>query len=186
MRIRHAFFALLAVLTVVGPTLAQPTEPAAIPAPRRVSDKEYATLNMRTNLGSFRLINGEGQVAFDFRGTVLLSGYEGDPPIISGNVRKEYERHGRTLYFGRGRMILQGRWQAVQWFGSDLRFFRWTGHGIARITGEFDADGNTGEYWYEDPNEKQYWFAQSITITVPPIRPGSTAVPRPGSRTGGG
>lgn len=129
------------------------------------------TLHFQTNLGSFRLIDGEGRVEFTFRGTVLFSGIDGEY-TITGNTRKEYEDEVRTVYSGEGRVVVTGKWRAVQWFGRDLDGV-WFGRGLIRIWGEFDRDGNTGTYWYDDPTNPRFWPATAVnTIELPEPRLG--------------
>lgn len=131
----------------------------------------YATLNMTTKLGSFKLINGEGKVSFTFTGTVMVNPDKGASVSVAGNVRKELERKDRIVYHGMGTVTVSGKWRAIQWFGKDLTKFTWYGKGVARVTGEFDRDLNTGFYWFDDANDKNYWFAGSAT---------NIALPRPG------
>jgi hypothetical protein len=185
----HRFVPVVALsLGLVGVLAAQTPTPAATPAfpeLKKFSDKPYQTMNMQANLGSFKLINGEGQIVFRFSGTVMLNGYEGTAPKIEGNIKRELERFGRQVYFGTGTMTLEGKWRGIQWFGRDLTYFRWHGHGIARLVGEFDKDQNIGQYWYSDrTNDKKYWYAQSITVTLPEQTFGATAQPRARGGTG--
>ncbi|MCW5941477.1 MAG: hypothetical protein KIS66_04550 [Fimbriimonadaceae bacterium] len=202
MFVRNLVFAVVASLAMGGSVVVAQTPPVAtgygpLPPLRRVSQKPYGTLNMKANLGSFKLLSvtdpntrvnipGEGQLVFDFAGTVMVNDYKGAPIQIIGNIKKEYEKYGRQAFHGKGRMILEGTWRAVQWFGSDLTLFRWYGQGLIRIVGEFDRDQNIGEYWYEDPAKKFYWYAQSTTVTNPQMTRGPQAAPRERGGAGGG
>jgi hypothetical protein len=55
----------------------------------------------------------------------------------------------------------------------------WYGAGQIRITGEFDKDLKTGEYWFEDPEDKGLWGTNMQQITVPPLRPGLSSGQKP-------
>lgn len=133
---------------------------------------KYGTLHLSTRLGSFRLINGQGRVEFTFTGTVLLNRVEAGsygPRVlsVSGNLRKEYEEGDRIVYSGTGRVIVEGKWRAINWFGRDMNAV-WYGQGIARVMGDFDRNLETGRYWYDNPNLRQPWPAGSIReIRVP-------------------
>lgn len=202
MLVRQLALTLVAAFCLGGmAAIAQTPPPAAgygpLPELKRVSQKPYGTLNMKANLGSFKLLSvtdpatrtnvpGEGQLVFDFAGTVMLNEYKGAPIRLFGTIKKEYEKYGRQVYHGRGRMILEGTWRAIQWFGSDLTQFRWYGQGLIRIVGEFDRDQNIGQYWYDDPTKKFYWYAQSTTVTNPQQTRGPQATPRERGASGGG
>ena len=142
------------------------------------ADPKFGTMHLSTNLGSFKLIEGEGKVDFTFRGTVMVNEKKGLKISTSGNVRMELQRGNRRVYFGQGRIILDGAFRSVQWFGRDMRL-TWYGRGVARITGEFDKDLNTGYFWYNNPNDKNYWFAGSaLTIPVPQSQESLEVKPR--------
>jgi len=136
---------------------------------------------MHTNVGSFKIIDAVGRVEFTFTGTVLISGYEGAPPIITGKVRKEHEVGGRAVYNGTGKVVLVGKWRGVQWFGKKMEGV-WFGTGVIRVQGEYDKDLKTGELWYDDPKTLIYWPAQgTMDHQLPPRQiPGSSTVtPQP-------
>lgn len=135
------FIALILVtLSHAQPLAAQPTD----------------TVNFHTQLGSFKLINGSGQVEFTFTGTVLLSNVSGTSSV-TGDVRKEFDRNGKQVWFGTGKVTVDGKFRAIQWFGRNLKG-KWTGHGLCRFVGEFDRDLNTGEYWYaSNPSKVENW-----------------------------
>jgi len=137
-----------------------------------------ATLNFQTNLGSFRSANGAGKIQFSFSGTVLIHNWDLDVKnkdiekapktykvTLQGNIRKEYEKHGRAVYFGKGTITIEGVWRAIQWFGKNMKG-QWTGAGSISIVGEFDKQGDTGLYWY-DPAKKNYWPTSLIELTLP-------------------
>src|SRR5205823_169055 len=111
---------------------AQPAAPA-VPAsalallPKPVSGD---TLHIETNIGSFKMLpKGEdlpaGRLEFSFSGTVLLTGLQkGSFFQTTGSVRKEYEdlKHHKQVFFGKGKILLVGRFQNCQWFGSNLHY----------------------------------------------------------------
>lgn len=144
--------------------LAQPATPAQRAGV--ANPQGMATLHLQTRLGSFRLIDGEGRVEMTFRGTVLVNNLQGT--VVPGpGVRREHQTSVRQLFHGRGTIVITGKWRAVQWFGGDMRA-TWFGRGLARVMGEFDKDLNTGFYWYDDPTDRNYWFANSATtLTLP-------------------
>lgn len=127
---------------------------------------DYGTIHMEAPIGSFRLIDGEGRLEMTFRGSVLVSSLQGT--VVPGpGVKKEVTRGDRQVFFGEGRIVVTGKWRAVQWFGGNMKAV-WYGRGLARLTGEFDRNLNPGRYWYEDPSKKLYWFPNSaITVTLP-------------------
>lgn len=159
--------------------VAQPATPEQRGNVQPPAGVDYATLHFRTNLGSFRLIDGEGRVTFRFRGTVLLNQLDGTYQV-TGNVQEQYRANDRVVLFGNGEIVVQGNWRAIHWFGSDLQAV-WFGRGIARLSGEFDRNQETGEYWFNDPNDVSFWPGEGvIEVPLPPIqfRP-TDVVPRP-------
>jgi hypothetical protein len=143
-------------------------QPATAVEKGRFNDPNFGIMHMHTKIGSFKLINGTGRADISFTGTMLISGYKGDAMIVTGDLRKEYDAHGRITYFGKGRIIFSGTWRGIQWFGRDMQTV-WYGNGVARIRGEFDKDLNTGEYWYEDISKKGYWQTQgTMDMGLPP------------------
>lgn len=146
------------------------------------------TLYFETNLGSFRSANGAGKLHFSFEGTVLIHNWDLDVKpkdiekapktykvTLQGKIRKEYERHGRAVYFGKGTITIEGSWRAVQWFGKNMKGY-WTGQGAMSIVGEFDKQGNTGLYWY-DPARKNYWPTSLMELSLPERRYDEQAEP---------
>lgn len=121
-------------------------------------------MHLVSQLGSFRLIDGQGRVEFTFTGTVLLSQVKGKA-VVTGDVVKQYEERGKTVYFGTGRVVVTGSWRAIQWFGKNMNLV-WYGTGVARLAGEYYRDKATGELmtgwlWYDNPKERIAWPAQN-------------------------
>ncbi|MEJ5170460.1 MAG: hypothetical protein WHU10_05685 [Fimbriimonadales bacterium] len=147
----------------VGVSIAQQSEPSFAPVP---PGKNYGRMHFETKLGSFRVINGEGQLQMTFKGTVLVSQHQDGVLNVTGNVRKEIDERGRKVYFGQGRLAITGRWRAIQWFGRDMSA-DWLGAGMVQLKGEFDKDLNTGTFWVDDPKQIQYWQTSLITVLLP-------------------
>jgi hypothetical protein len=130
----------------------------------------YGTLHFQTNLGSLKSLDGEGKFEMDFKGTVMVSHFKGStPPQFTGNLRLQFSGHDRVVYFGTGHMAIEGKWRAIQWFGTNLKGV-WNGYGIIRLVGEFDKNLNTGTYYYDDPTEVKYWQTSIVPIWVPEPR----------------
>lgn len=142
---------------VVGPLLSAQAKPLA-------TDVMF----LETKIGSFKLLNCTGKLTFSFQGTVLVSGLEGTI-TPSGNLKKEFEskENKRVAYFGTGSLTLSGKWRGVQWFGTNMKG-SFDGNGVARLTGEFDENMNTGYYWYKSNPEKQIWFSTTVDRPIPP------------------
>ncbi len=158
---------------------AQPATPAEMGSFAGRTD--LGIVRFQTRLGSFRIINGEGRLEFAFTGTLMLSRVEGDYQV-SGRLRKEWDKNDRVIYTGTGRVVVTGKWRAVQWFGRDLRG-QMFGGGTMRLAGEFDRDQRTGEYWFEDPTIKQFWPAgTTFDILVPNRTAGMNPNVRPRQR----
>ncbi len=164
----------LAVVGIFAATvvpMAQPASQAQRAGADPKPEQPYATAHFQCNIGSFRILDGEGRVEVNFRGTVLISKLEGDA-VPSGNLRKEYEAHDRIIYTGQGKLVVTGKWRAVQWFGRDMTAV-WYGRGIARVVGEFDRNMQTGRYWYDKPEEWMPFQATGITnVFLPPLSMG--------------
>ena len=152
---------------------------------------DMAVFHMQTNLGSFKIIDGEGRVEFSFSGTVLLTNHsDGEMQIVSGNLRKEYDKNKRVVYTGTGKVVVTGKWRGLQWFGSDMNAVFY-GKGYVRVTGEFDRNLNTGHYWYDDEAAKLAFPSSSVmSLPLPPANYGANlkAKPKPnqGGTAGGG
>ena len=131
----------------------------------------FGTMHFQTRLGSFRIVDGVGRVEINFSGSVMISQLKGKYDI-TGNVKKEFEKGGRVIYSGKGHLVVTGEYRAVHWFGKDLTGV-WYGRGVIRLTGEFDRDQKTGEYWFEDPTKVTSWpGGNTMDIINPPVTPG--------------
>ncbi len=161
----------------------------------------YGTLFMHTNIGSFRIMGNqdfqktedkktpertraEGRIEVQFTGTVLINDLKGTV-IATGSIKKEYDKHGRQAYFGKGKLIIEGEFWAVQFFGTKMDA-RWTGWGIARLYGEFDEDLKTGFYWFDNAPKKTYWSPFGSTISLPHPLAAGTGVKPIERKPGGG
>lgn len=135
--------------------------------------QRYGTVFLRTRVGSFKMLGvaglpAEGHIEVSFTGTMLING---KPKVTaSGGLRKEYvnEAHEQQAYHGKGSLVIDGKFTAIQWFGRDLKC-TWKGFGVARLVGEFDKDLKTGEYWYiQNPGDIHDWGTTLTLITNPP------------------
>lgn len=140
--------------------------------------------NMTTRLGSFKLLDGIGRVEVSFTGTFLISQLrglqEGRQPVlqVSGNLRREYQTRDRIAYFGTGKIVIVGRFRGLQWFGRNMTGF-WYGRGVARLSGEFDRNLETGWYWYRNPERRRPWMATgSFEARVPDPNDAGDVTPR--------
>ena len=147
-------------------------------------------LNLDCKLGTFRSIDGVGQLDVSFTGALLISKLEGEY-VEFGNLRKEFEDDERVCFTGEGRVVVSGSWRAVQWLGADMTG-KWDGRGILRVGGEFWENPETGEletgkYWYDEPDEWQPFPSSGVTnVTVPEAVFGVDADAAPRVRTGSG
>ncbi len=155
----------------------------------------FGTLFMHTNLGSFRIMGNqdhqskgrsraEGRIEVTFTGTVLINDLKGIV-TATGSIKKEYDKHGRQAYFGKGKLIIEGEFWAVQFFGTKMDA-RWTGWGIARLYGEFDEDLKTGYYWFDNAPKKTYWSPYGSTLSLPNPMAAGTGVKPTERKPGGG
>lgn len=171
------FALLLAGFGIAALAFAQPATPAqraGVP-----EDPNFGTMHFQANLGSFRVIDAVGRLEVRFTGTLLVSRLEGTIRFPEGRIVPQYRDRGREVYHGTGVAVITGRWRAVQWFGRDMRAVFY-GRGLVRLFGEFDAQGNLGTFWYDDPARFQYWPAgTAFDYPVPERRPTGTAAPRP-------
>ncbi len=148
----------------------------------KLTKEKYATLHFNTKIGSFKLLEGEGKIQFSFTGSVMLNVYKDTKVTFTGDVKRQYEGRGREVYFGSGTCTMVGRWKAVQWFGRNLNGM-WWGNGRIRLISEFFKDPKTGElvtgqYWYNDPNNKSYWFSGGVhEIAVPEVKYDNSDIP---------
>lgn len=164
--LRTAHFALIA-LAVPGMAAAQ---------------ADYGTVNLSTRLGMFKIVKinldtpAEGRLEMSFKGTVLVSDYRGKEIVVKGDIRKEFpdpkvlprypEGYRKVVYHGTGTLILDGKYNAVQWMGRELKA-KWTGKGFLRLYGEFDDNGETGTFYYNDPKKINYWAVPSMELAIP-------------------
>lgn len=164
---------------IVGIASAQPAPdafkagvPTFLDAKGNPTNKGYATLHFNTKIGSFKLLEGEGKVQFSFRGSVMLNVLKNTKVSFSGDVKRQYEGRGREVYFGTGTCTIIGRWNSVQFFGRNLSGM-WWGTGRIRLVSEFFKDEATGElvtgqFWYNDPKDKNFWFNGGVhEISLP-------------------
>lgn len=132
------------------------------------------TLHMESKIASFKIVpKGShlptGRLEMSFQGTVLISGVvPGSYVSTTGNLRKEFDDRGKTVYYGTGKLLIVGSFRNCQWFGKDLNF-NFTGDAIVRAIAEFDKNLNTGQFWY-DPERKNPLQANLTTLPVPEIR----------------
>jgi hypothetical protein len=162
--------------------LSQPNTPTT---PK--SQREVGTLFLTTNVGSFKFKSMNdanpafGKVTMSFTGTLLVVGLKGtvktDPTI-----REEYrnDAHNRRVFFGKGKVEIDGDFRSMQWFGRGLTC-TWRGSGLAFLVGEFDKNLETGWYWFADDPEKQFWSTggKNIMVPVPVEQRRPIPVPRP-------
>jgi hypothetical protein len=143
------------------------------------------TFHMQTKLGSFKLIDCEGRLDVKFSGTLLVSQLEGGTmQVLEGKLRKEYDKSGRAVYTGAARIVVSGKWRGIQWFGSDMNA-TFYGRGFARITGEFDRNLKTGDYWYEDGEKMAFPSSSVMSMPVPQANYGADTKLKPTPRVGG-
>jgi hypothetical protein len=166
---RYIFPVLLLAAGAVAVVWAQSPRPAE--PPKTTGPKQYGTLNFESTVGSFKVLGAneepaEGTLDLTFNGTVLISGLDGTVQT-TGSLVKEYDNAARkkTVYFGRGRIVVKGKYKAVQFFGKNLRGTH-NGWGIFRFYGEFDRNLNTGFAWF-DPAEKLPWGTGGFTLANP-------------------
>lgn len=145
-----------------------PTTSVPEPAATDLNSKGWGIIHFVSNLGSFKCIDGYGRLEFEFKGTVLIANLEGTA-TPTGTIREEYSADKRKVYTGAGRLVVEGKWRGVQWFGSNMRGV-WWGKGAIRFVGEFDKNLQTGDYWFEKLDEKQSWPAVgTITMFLPRV-----------------
>lgn len=158
-------------------------------------------ISFQTALGSFKLLPRNdkdpvrGRLEFSFTGTVLISGLQGRV-IPSGNLRKEFDdpKMQRQVFFGTGKLVIEGTVRSVQWFGREMRG-NFNGRGIFRFYGEFWRNPatrqlETGNYWYGLPTdaraERRPWGTYGMQAAVPEVKfgPPQDVTPRPRTRPG--
>jgi hypothetical protein len=103
-----------------------------------------------TGPGSFRA-EGEGTIVIDSFGgvaTVFVSGLDGaNKSIRVEGLRREYDDGSRVCFHGSGRVVVRGKFRAVNWMGNRMRG-SYTGKGMIRLYGDLDKDLKTGLVWY--------------------------------------
>ena len=126
-----------------------------------------------TNVGSFKILpRGQtlpsGKLTMNFTGSVLVSEMKGSI-VPEGNVRREYynEERGKQVWFGSGKLTIDGNFRAVQWFGRNLKA-HYFGNGYIRLYGEFDKNLDTGYYWF-DAKDKKFWGNFGLGVQVPEV-----------------
>jgi hypothetical protein len=145
----------------------------------------YNTINFKSNIGSFKLmgtdIPAKGVLEVEFTGTLLVSGLVSGSAIPSTGLVREYNsaKYKKQVYHGTGKLILNGSFAAVQFFGRNVSG-KFTGLGIFRFYGEFDKNLDTGDYWY-DGGDHNFWGTGGAQVTVPGYAPriGATGPPEP-------
>jgi hypothetical protein len=147
----------------------------------------HGPMHFETHIGSFKILERnpkqepEGTLTLSFTGTVLISNLIGKLES-SGNLRREYydDKHKKQVWFGTGTLKLEGQFHNLQWFGRNMKA-DFMGNGIFRLYGEFDKDLNTGYYWFDKPEDKNYWGTSGSSLQVPHVDTGpmAHAVPRP-------
>lgn len=161
-------------LTAAGAMIyAQAQQPGVIDFTKTEVSKERDQLWFETNVGSFKILpRGQvipsGKLTLSFTGSVLISEMKGSI-VPEGNVRREYfnEKRGKQVWFGTGKLTIDGNFRAVQWFGRNLKGF-FNGNGFFRLYGEFDKQLETGNYWF-DPKDKKYWGTYGTNVQVPEV-----------------
>jgi hypothetical protein len=130
-----------------------------------VTPPKYGRMHLWAAIGSFALLNGEGTLEMKFKGTLLISRLDGSA-AVSGQVRKEFDGMGRTVWFGEGSAKVSGKWRKIQWFGEDVDCI-WNGRGLARVYGEYDEKTkSTGRAKVDDLPEEP-WMTNGREFYVP-------------------
>lgn len=160
---------LLAFSAAIAQTPTSPVPPYAAPA--------KATLSLKTKLGSFRLLPKgpipiQGKFTISFTGTILISGMKGTIQP-SGNIRQEVNdvKHQRQVFFGTGKLVMNGQYKAVQWFGRDMNAV-FEGFGIFQLYGEYDKNLETGIFSYDNYKTVQKWETYGRAAYVPEMNSG--------------
>ena len=140
---------------------------------------DYGVMYLSTSIGSFKMLEynddkpPEGHFEMTFTGTVLVDTTDAvkhprglkTTITTSGNVRKEVTYHGRQVFNGTGKIVVDGGWHALQWFGRDMKATM-NGCAVFRLTGEFDKNLETGYFWYPD-GKKMDWGTGGVQPTCP-------------------
>lgn len=170
-------FAVLGALAVIcSSAMPQPATEAQKSGVR--SSANYGTMHLEAPLGSFKIIDGEGRVEMTFSGSMMLSQVDGNV-AVEGQLSQIYNDRGRKVLYGKGKVVVTGKWRAIQWFGKGM-VSTWYGSGIVRLTGEYDRNFNPGKFWYEDANNKSDWPVTASFDYPNPPREDVTPRRRPG------
>ena len=138
---------------------------------------------LRTKLGSFKALQRgtdmiDGHFEASFTGSFLIVGFDEKSGKITatGNLRKEYEEgpHKRIVYYGTGKITIDGKLRSMQWFGRDLDG-KFNGFAVFRMYGEFDRDLKTGDFSFDGYKTKFPWGTNGPIAIVPPSGTTSTA-----------
>jgi len=117
---------------------------------------------------------------------VLVSGADAGVATATGNLKLEYSsgKYKKQVYHGQGKLAVHGKFKVIQFFGSHLSG-RFAGLGIFHLYGEFDKDLETGYYWY-DGGQKKDWGTGGLQVTVPGFDPSKYVIPKPKVKIEGG
>jgi hypothetical protein len=163
---------------VTSPTATNSSIPASALA-MMPSSQTNDVLYIKSGVASFKMVpKGDtlpaGRLEFSFSGTVLITGLSpGSYLQTFGNVRKEYEDkgHAKQVFFGRGKLLIVGRFRNCEWFGRDLDL-KFKGSAFFRIIAEFDDKLDTGSFWFEGERGRSPLQTNLIPIEVPKPRGG--------------
>ncbi len=169
---------ILTTLIAASLAIAQGT-PA--PSTKPVADPAYGLAFFESQVGSFKLLPGgevsaQGKLEFSGNGTFLVSRLQkGGTVTTTGTIKMEHNdvKANKQVYFGRGSVVIQGKFGAVQFFGKEIKA-KFNGFGFVRLYGEFDKNLNTGEYWYEGDKHRA-WGNSGMSFVVP--NPDSVTAP---------
>jgi hypothetical protein len=168
------------IVLTAGAVIVAQTPPAQTPIDYTKTNvsSERDEFWFETNVGSFKILpRGQtipsGQLTMAFTGSVLISEMKGTI-TPEGNVRREYnnKQRGKEVWFGTGKLTLNGNFRAVQWFGRNLKA-KFNGNGFIRLYGEFDKNLDTGYYWFK-PTDKKYWGNYGVGVQIPEVTYGPT------------
>ena len=160
-------------------SIAQSDKKSAAPSEKPA----YGVMHLKTGIGSFKMLEynddkpPEGKLEMTFTGTVLVDTSEAvkHPRGLTtkittvGDVRNEMNFHGRKVYFGKGKIIVEGGWHALQWFGQDMEA-TFNGSAVFRLNGEFDKNLETGSYWFDGDPKRMDWGTGGNQPTCPPLK----------------
>jgi hypothetical protein len=128
-------------------------------------------LKFSTNVGSLKILNQgptnpNGHLEMSFTGTILVSG--NPKMVLTGNVKKEYEDkpHHKSVFSGTGKIVIDGEFENLQWFGKNLTG-SFKGHGYIRLYGDYDANLKTGTYTFGDNLKTGDWGTNGTSLNIP-------------------